>query len=147
MDLNPTTHLYWGNLADAHRWIPGNEDKSKAAYERAIQLVGERLAAQPGDSELLSYLALYSVKSGNTKGALDSVHKLDSAGDRSANAFFKSAVVYEIARDRSRALQDLEIAIQRGFPLKDAQNDPELASLRSDRGYQRLLQKFQSKPE
>ena len=147
VDLIPTNHMYWGNLADAHRWIPGNEDKAKAAYERAIQLVGERLTAQPGNSELLSYLALYSAKIGNTRGALDCVHKLDGAGDRSAMTFFKSAVVYEIARDRSRALQDLEIAIQRGFPLKEAQNDPELASLRSDRGYQRLLQKFQSKPK
>jgi len=147
VNLNSTTHLYWGNLADAHRWIPGNEGKSKAAYERAIHLVGERLAAQPGDSELLSYLALYSGKSGNTKGGLDSVHKLESAGNRSPNTFFKSAVVYEISRDRASALRDLEIAIERGFPLKDVQNDPELASLRSDRDYQRLLQKFQSKPK
>ena len=69
VELNPTAQLYWGNLGDAHRWIPGHKKEALDAYRHAIQIAEDRLSFKPNDALLLGYLSLYTVKSGETKRA------------------------------------------------------------------------------
>jgi len=144
VELNPTAQLYWGNLGDAHRWIPGHKKEALDAYRRAIQIAEERLSSRPDDSLLLGYLSLYTVKSGNTKHALDYLRRLEVVSNRTPDSFLKSCVVYEIAGDRPRALRDLKTALELGCLLKDIQNEPEFVSLRSDHAYHQIVSKAQS---
>lgn len=144
VEFNPTLHLYWGNLGDAHRWIPGNDLKAKTSYERAIQLAGEKLSASPNDAELLSYVALYAAKSGDKKLALEHLDRIERVAQRNPATYYKSAVVYEIAGNRPNALRDLETALRLGYPLKEVQTEPELVSLRSDRAYHQMISRIQT---
>ena len=144
VELNPTSQLFWGNLGDARRWIPGEEQRAIEAYRHAIHLAEEGLSAKPNDAQLLGYLALYTVKSGESKRALQYVSSLESISHRTPDSFFKSCVVYEIAGDRTRALRDLKTALELGYLTRDAQNEPELVLLRSDHAYHQLISKTQS---
>jgi Tfp pilus assembly protein PilF len=144
VEIVPSAHLYWGNLGDALRWIPGEKQKAHEAYRHAIHLADEGLLAKPNDAQLLSYLALYTAKSGYTKRALAYIGRLELISHRTADSFFKSCIVFEITGNRPSALRDLKIAIELGYLFKDLQNEPELVSLRSDHAYHQIISKTQS---
>jgi serine/threonine-protein kinase len=146
VELNPTAQLYWGNLGDAHRWIPGHKKEALDAYRHAIRIAEERLSSRPNDAQLLGYLSLYTVKSGEIKRALDCIRRLELTSNRTPDSYFKSCVVYEIAGDRSNAIRDLGKALERGYLLKDVQNEPELVSLRSDHAYRQVISETQFEP-
>lgn len=62
--------------------------------------------------------------------------------DTPAIIFYRSVVTHEILSDRDTALQHLEGAIKANYPLIEIFNDPELARLRQDPSYHRLLAKL-----
>jgi len=144
IEMVPTGHLYWGNLGDARRWIPSENHRAFDAYRNAIRIARESLSAKPNDAQLLGYMALYSVKSGENKLALDYIHRLELVAHRTPDSFFKSCVTYEIAGDRPKALRDLKAALQLGYLLKDVQNEPELVAIRTDPAYHELISKTES---
>jgi eukaryotic-like serine/threonine-protein kinase len=137
--LNPTYYLYWGNLGDAYRWIPGSTEKARDAYARASALTVERLKTRPDDAELRGSLAVYLVKSGAQDRAIAEVAALERMPSRTPGSYFKSMMVYELAGKRERALHDLETTLQRGYARREVDNEPELVKLRSDPDYHRML--------
>jgi serine/threonine-protein kinase len=144
VEIVPSAHLYWGNLGDARRWIPGENQRAIEAYRHAIHLADEGLRARPNDAQLLGYLALYTAKSGDTNRARVCIDRLESIPHRTADSFFKSCIVFEITGNRSNALRDLKTAIEMGYLVKDLQNEPELVSLRGDHAYHQIVSKTQS---
>ena len=49
--LTPEDHRHVGKLADSQRFIAGQEQLAASNYERAIELVDERLKINPDDPE------------------------------------------------------------------------------------------------
>jgi tetratricopeptide (TPR) repeat protein len=139
VDINPNDYLYWGNLGDAHRWIPGHERQAKDSYRRAIQIAEEQLKSQQANSDLGSILALYLVKNGEAVRGRERIGELEKQTKRTAASFFRSAIAYEILSDRVRAIRDLKEALRLGFPVSDLNDEPELAALRNDRRYHTLI--------
>jgi serine/threonine-protein kinase len=144
VEIAPSWHLYWGNLGDAYRRIPGEQQKALEAYRHAIHLANERLSGKPNDALLLGYVALYTAKIGDAKRAMYYIDRLETLSNRTADSFFKSCIVFEITGNRSSALRDLKTALELGYLLKDLQNEPELVSLRSDHAYYQIISKVQS---
>lgn len=137
VDLAPDRYLYWGNLGDAYRWTPGLGNRAAGAYEKSIRLARERLAVAPND-RIRSSLAVYLAKSGDAAGALAELARLEPARQSDKGTLFKSALVYELARDRRRALAALEGAIRGGYSMHEITHEPELSALRSDPRYARI---------
>jgi tetratricopeptide (TPR) repeat protein/predicted Ser/Thr protein kinase len=137
-------YLYWGNLADAYRWTPGNEAKAKDAYLRAIQLGREKLATNPEDSNLRSSIAGWLAKRGDKAEALSEAARVDASPQKKPGTLFKCALAYEIAGKRDKALASLAAAIEGGYALREIENEPELASLRADVRYHRLIAKAEA---
>jgi serine/threonine-protein kinase len=144
VELSANNYLYWGNLADAYRWTPGNQTKAKDAYLRAIQLAREKLAANPEDGDLRSSIAGWLAKRGDSKEALSEVARVEASSEKKPGALFKCALAYEIAGQRDKALQALQAAIDAGYSLREIRNEPELASLRADVRYHRLIAKAEA---
>ena len=138
-ELNPTYYLYWGNLGDACRWIPGQEQKARDAFTTAIALTGKRLEANTADVELRSSLATYLAKRGDTQKALDELRTIEQTPKRVPSVYYKTAIAYEIAGRRDEALRDLEAAITGGYSMREIANEAELVKLRTDARYHRLL--------
>ncbi len=132
--MNANRYMYWGNLADAYRWSTGAKAKSGGAYLRAIQLVDEKVTAQPADSDLRSTLAIYRAKSGAHAGALSDIAAAVALRP-TARTWFNAMIVFEICGKREQALSALGSAVKAGFPLHEIRNEPELVSLRTDMRY------------
>ena len=138
-ELNPTYYLYWGNLGDAYRWIPGQEGKAREAFTTAISLTEKQLAANPADVNLRSSLAGYLAKNGDTERALAELRTIEQTPNRNPSVYYKTAVVNEIAGRRDAALRDLEVAVKRGYSMREIANETEFIKLRTDARYHRLM--------
>ena len=81
-------------------------------------------------------------------GKLDEARKYMGAislnSDLPAVQLYRAVVTYEILADRPQALKYLEAAIKSNYPMIEILNDPELAQLRQDPAYHRLLAKTQN---
>lgn len=133
------SYLLWGNLGDACRFLPEGGARAREAYTRALQLLVDPLRAAPRDVTLLSRRALYLAKRRDCGPALAAGGEIDRLAQRDAAARFRLVVTNEVCGRREHALAALEKALHSGFPLAEAQRDPELLALRSDVRYHRLL--------
>jgi hypothetical protein len=136
--LNPTSYLYWGNLGDARRWIPGSDVKAKEAYGHAIELAREKLGSPP-DADLQGSLAVYYAKSGDRAHALEVLGDLDRNPMQTPGSHFQAVLAYEISGDRDRALQELDVTVRAGYSSQEIKNEPELTFLRKDRRYHEII--------
>ncbi len=60
----------WGNLGDSYRYVPGNADKARQAYEQAVLLAGREKEINPRDASLRARLAIYLAYAGRGGDAL-----------------------------------------------------------------------------
>ncbi len=129
----------WGNLADAYRWLPGCEAQATTAYDQAISLMHEQLEINPNAAKPWCELAVWLAKRGKAREALPAVRRglrLDS-GD--VNNMALAVTVYHLVGDRDRALGWLEKAVGQGYDRVELERDPELAALRFDPEFKRIL--------
>jgi serine/threonine-protein kinase len=146
VELGANRSLYWGNLADAYRWTPGRRGDSIGAYDRAIALLREDIKKQPAVVELRSRLAVYLVKSNRADEAVSLIKELGNEPSLTTPVLIHLTIVNELAKDRDSALKWLERALKAGYSEKELANEPELASLRADSRYHRLLTAVRAQP-
>jgi tetratricopeptide (TPR) repeat protein/predicted Ser/Thr protein kinase len=140
LKLTPSNYRNWGNLGDAYRWTPGRKADATDAYARGIELAREAAKTSPDDLDVRSSLAVYLAKSGRLKECLDELQTMTASDrPRSAAVHFKTALSYELAGDRRNALASMKSALEAGYPVRELQFEPDLAGLRLDVRYHRLL--------
>jgi serine/threonine-protein kinase len=144
VQLSANNYLYWGNLGDAYRWVPGKKEKSTPAYLRASELLNEKIAASPDDPDLHASLAAYFAKSGDRKGALREIAVVLKSPRKTAAGWFKAVIVYELSGRRDQALAALRSALEANYSLKEIENEPELVELRTDPRYHQTVAPFAS---
>jgi len=138
-ELEPQSHLYRGNLADAYRWTPGEKDRAKPTYAQAIALVQRDLEVNPRDTDALAYLALYEAKSGELEKARLSIGQALNLAPKDVNVLSMAAEVYAVTGDRQKALDCLKSAVQGGYSRFEIEANPELARLRNDPRYSEIM--------
>jgi eukaryotic-like serine/threonine-protein kinase len=139
LELGANHYDNWANLADAYRWTPGYSAKAGQAYQRAIQLVKEEIAKNPQSSDLRSSLAMYLAKNEQKPEALLELKALESVPGKQAATLSAMAIAYELCGERDKALNSLQAAVKAGQSLADLKNEPDLASLRTDPRYHRIV--------
>ncbi len=132
-------YLYWANLADSYRWTAGRKKDAETAYRRAIQLLQESRGRNPNNRNLDTREALYFAKLGNLDASRTILMQVDFNANMTSSQLYRTVVIYEIMSERDRALILLGRTIDAGYPLTEIKNDPELARLRQDPGYHKLL--------
>jgi eukaryotic-like serine/threonine-protein kinase len=145
VELNPTYFLYWANLGDARRWLPGQTTQAGEAYGRAVALVEDDLRANALDPDRRTQLALYLAKSGQPERAAEELRQWESAGNPTPASHFRAAVVHEIGGRRDAALKALQEALGAGYAPGEIQGEPELVNLRADVRYHRMLADHQTR--
>lgn len=138
-ELTPSYYLYWGNLGDVYRWAPGFTEKAGPAYTKAIQLVRERIASNPQDAAAKGSLAVYLAKNGDTASALKALTVLGPAVQKDPGLAFKAALVFELSHQRKQALDAVANAARAGYSPHEIATDPDLAALRQDAAYTRIV--------
>jgi len=137
--LRPQRYDYWGNLADAYRMIPGEADKASVAYRKAISLADKQLPVNPGDSYVLSSLAQYHSRIGDAVAAREYLDRALQASPNDVDNLRISCLVYLDAGQQQEALKWLEKAVHTGYPREQLTANPELAALRSQPKFMRLV--------
>ncbi|GJI91262.1 protein kinase domain-containing protein [Duganella hordei] len=135
---SPNQYLYWANLGDALRWLPGREADARQAYQQAAALLQPLLARSSHNATYQSRLGLYLAKLGNGAAAADWTRRALQAAPDSADAHFRACLVYEISGNRSAALVQLQQALTLGYPAHLIAMEPDLLALRRDPLYRHL---------
>ena len=138
-ELAPQSYMCWGNLADAYRWTPGEKDRAKATYARAIGLAERALEVNPRDTDALAYLALYQAKSGELEKARQSIGQAVALAPKDVNVLSEATEVYAVTGDQQKALDCLKSAVQGAYPRFEIEANPEFAGLRKDPRYREIM--------
>jgi serine/threonine protein kinase/tetratricopeptide (TPR) repeat protein len=144
VDLSPNDDAAAGNLADGYRWS-GDKAKAKAAYEHAITLALKGLRVNPQDASTLGDLASYYAKNGDPKKGLDFISRARTIDANDNELMYKEAVVKAIAGQSMEALASLRAALQKGYSVEQAKNDPELQTLATNPEFGKLIAEFERK--
>ncbi len=140
MDGASNRTVFWLNLADAYRQVPGREEDSRTAYRRAILMLDESLESAPNNLRSLSRRALASARVGDRATAVDDLVRLRELGTGSdLYSLFRMAVAEELCGERDQALAHLEEALRSGFALSEVRQEPDLQELRADLRFHHLL--------
>lgn len=143
VELKGNSHnaLHWANLGDSYRWVPGREEDMRSAFIRALQIWTETSKKAPNDKDLITRIALYTAKLGNTDKARTLVSSIAFTDSMPSSYYYRALVTHELLEDRETALRFLGMALDAGYPLTEIRNDPELKSLREDANYHKILAK------
>ena len=125
------------NLADAYR-ASGQQAKAAATYEQAISIAYKSIQVNPQDAEALGYLAISYAKKGDAKQAAQFITRARAVDQQSNELMYEEATVHALAGETKEALTNLEEALRSGYPLKQAEADPELKAIRGTPDFAKL---------
>jgi len=138
--LRPQKYDYWGNLADAYRMLPSESDKASMAYKQAISLAEKQLAVNPKDTDVLSSLALYYSRIGDSGRARKYLGAALRATPNEVDILRIACLVHLEAGEEQESLKWLGKAVHAGYPREQLTANPELTTLRSQPEFTRLAE-------
>jgi serine/threonine protein kinase/tetratricopeptide (TPR) repeat protein len=139
IELRPQDYAYRGDLGDAYRMIPAESNKATATYQEAIRLGETQLSVNPNDSDILSSLALYYERTGNSKRAREYVERALKLNPTDVDILRIASSIELETGERQKALQWLGKAVSAGYTREQLLANPELTSLHSDPEFTRLV--------
>ena len=142
-ELGPNQELAMGNLADAYR-ASGQKDKAAATYEKAIALAFQDLQVNPQNTGAMGDLALYYAKKGDGQHGMEFIQHARAIDRKDVSLIYIQATVENLSGKTADALRSLREAFSKGFPVKDAQADPEFVNLQNLPDFQSLVKQFNS---
>jgi TolB-like protein/DNA-binding winged helix-turn-helix (wHTH) protein/Tfp pilus assembly protein PilF len=130
----------WARLGTALRMLPGEQDASRQAYERAIRLFLQRLALNPNDTGDLRLLATSYAWLGDRREAERTLERLESVAPDQGATWFAAAKVALAFGELETATEHVREALLRGYPVGLARIDPELEPIRAGGALDAILQ-------
>jgi serine/threonine-protein kinase len=129
--LNDKNYRVWENLAVAYERLnqPG---KAAVARERELALVEASSRTQPKDGELQSYLGLLYAKKRLPEEADRHLQTALALRGDDRDVLENVAEAYEDLGRRQQALQYIEKALDKGYPVEDIRTNPAFAGLLAD---------------
>jgi type IV pilus biogenesis/stability protein PilW len=143
-EASPRDYRIWYNLGLAREAVPALQAQAQPAYERAASLLGEELAVDPTNPQLLVRLADCQASLGEaakTRAAIAEASKYKPSGDDLRIA----AKAEEQLGDRVAALKLLRRAFEAGLALSVVEeSSPTLGDLRRDPRYAAMVESVRS---
>jgi tetratricopeptide (TPR) repeat protein/TolB-like protein len=137
--LEPRNINVWMNLGDLHARA-GRLDSAQVCYEYALQLAGDQLRVNPrgGQVQMQRILCLAKL------GRCDEVRaafatRVDTLAVGNAELTHKLAKVLALCGPRTRALETVRKAVELGISPVLLRDEDELASLRNDPAFPKVL--------
>ena len=142
--LAPSDATNWGNLGSAFHYIPGRERRSVEALERAVVMMRERLERNPRDGPGWLSLGSWLANLERRTEALVAVATAVGLAPRDAAVLATAGEVYCQLGERARALESLREAVRLGYRTGLLSRRLELARLRDDPEFRRILEEGQA---
>jgi eukaryotic-like serine/threonine-protein kinase len=141
VELGPNQEMAAGNLADAYRYS-GQKDKATASYDKAIALAFQELQVNPQNAEVLGDLGAYYAKKGDARKGMEFIERARSIDRQDVELIYIQAVVENLAGKPAEAIRGVQEALEKGYPIQEVKEDPEMASLQTNPAFQSLLQRY-----
>jgi eukaryotic-like serine/threonine-protein kinase len=145
VELGPNQEMARGNLADAYRYS-GQKEKAADTYDKAIALAFKELETNPQDAEVLGDLASYEAKRGDTQRAAGFIARARAIDNQDVELIHIQAIVENLANKPAEAVRSLHEALEKGYPVKEVSEDPELANLKGRPDFDALMSRY-SQPD
>jgi len=129
----------WGNLGDAYWLAQAGEDRAHAAWRKAADMARTRLGQQGGNATVISQLAGFESKLGETKQALEHIEQAVRLEPSNGEIRFRAAQVFTRLDRKERAIDELARALANKFPAEEIRQAPELNPLHNDPKYEKLI--------
>jgi tetratricopeptide (TPR) repeat protein/TolB-like protein len=139
-ELTPQHYMYWRNLGDAYRWVPGQEHAASRAFQQSIELSTKAIDVNSGDGLAHLCLAVSLAKSGQQAKARSVLLRALELEPRNPAFVYDAAVIASIAGDEDEALARLQQAVRLGYNASDIARDPEFANLKKRGRLQSIAQ-------
>jgi len=139
--MSPNDETARGNLADAYRWS-GKKQEALNTYDKAITLAYKGLQVNPRSASSMENLALYYAKKGDSAHALNFIRNARSIEPENISLLYSQAVIYCLADRKADSLKTLNEALQKGYSIEEAKNDPELSELQKLPQFEELVKKY-----
>jgi tetratricopeptide (TPR) repeat protein len=136
--LNSADDFNWQELGDCYSSLPRHQKEARNAYLRAAQEAERHLQTDGADGPTWMRLALYRIKTGNSREADALVKKAASLGASDVDSQICKARILELLGRRDQALATLSACFRRGVTTFDIALLPDLESLRGDVRYQEM---------
>jgi eukaryotic-like serine/threonine-protein kinase len=143
--LGPNQQMAAGNLADAYR-AAGQKDQANATYDQAIALAFKDLTVNPESTDAMSSLALYYARKGQPDRGMEYIARARAVDRDNVELIYIQAVVENLSNRTADALRDLELALTKGYPAKEADADPEFANLKGHLEFDSMINKYSKSP-
>jgi tetratricopeptide (TPR) repeat protein/TolB-like protein len=141
--LSPNQQMAVSNLADAYRWS-GQKEKADTTYDKAIALAFKDLEVNPQATDPMAGLALDYAKKGDPKRGMDFIRRARAIDKSDVELIYIQAVIENLANQQKDALGTLQEALKKGYPVGEAESDPEMANLQSQPRFKAMEKEFAS---
>ncbi|MEE9132142.1 MAG: protein kinase [Gemmatimonadota bacterium] len=119
----------------------GREAEARAAYRRALEVVGHHLELNPDDPRAATMRAVSLCRLGQRQEGLEWAERAIAIDPEDAGVCYNVACLYALEGQTEKAIDKLECAIQVGFGARNwIANDPDLDSLRDHPRFRALLE-------
>jgi len=142
----PDRYIYWLNMAETLRFVPGHEDEVESATRNSVREARDRMAENPNDETVLRFLARGLAWLGERRAALETLDLLEKVDPDSIVRYKSVAAVHELLGDRGAAMEALEEVIQLGVTPSDVRHNPAFRDLVGTRELSRLLRQYNLDP-
>ena len=146
VELVPHDFLYTRNLGDAYRWIPGQEAKSRRAYQHAIELCDDAIRVDSANARAYLSRASALAKIGRTREARSAIVRALELQPQNSSAAYEAAVIANIAGDEEETITRLEQALRLGYNADTVVRDPEFANLKKNGRLEAIIAASRSTP-
>jgi len=134
LQLNDKDYRVWQNLLAASEWL-NDKDAAAAARKRMLPLVEQAAVLKPQDAIVQSALALLYAEINAPEKARARVETALALAPDDPNVLSNVATAYEMLHDRRHALEYVRRALQKGLPLDEVTNDPNMQQLLNDSNF------------
>jgi tetratricopeptide (TPR) repeat protein/TolB-like protein len=129
--LNDKDYMVWNDLMIAYEGA-NEPDKAATARKRAEQLAEKVVATRPQDALTQSTLATMYAEDKDTAKAESKIATSLALAPNDPNVLSNVGEAYEFLGDRTKALQYLEKAVNKGYTVDAILSDPNLKALVAD---------------
>ena len=139
-ELTPSDPLVWGELGSAHHFTPGRRADAAAPLERAVAMMRERLQRNPRDARGWERLASWLANLERAAEARESMARALELAPHDPRILVSAAGLHCHFGDRAGAFKYMEEAVQHGHGVGLLQRSQELAPLRDDPEFRRIIE-------
>ena len=138
-NLAPNDYKMWGNLGDAYYFQGDQKQVAEVAYRRAIELGESLLKVNDDEVQVISDIALYYSRIGETARARELDTKAIERGAGIMYVHYNSALIHVQFGEVEKAISSLERAVELNYELELLRLDPAFGGLKGNKRFETLV--------